>query len=581
MNAINRWGIQKIWRSFFSLAVLQGIAANWVFLESRREDGKFQGFSLEASLLLCLGLSILFFCLWQLIGSFLSPNKVETRAKRLLNWINQSNRFGFIILFLTILLILCSYSLTLVPEVKEPFSRAILSNLSPFLAWICGLIVLVLFLLSYRDRQTPSKHAYTNRFVFWFMLGYFIIVFLGWNWLVSSLFPIISERVGWNSLGVPLLENQTLLAWGAGCLVLFILHQLNKKNLKVFWKNIRRPLIADLAIGLFIWVSAVTIWQSQPIQANWFVSEKIAPNYEHYPYSDTCAYDENAQSALIGNGFLHYNNIEIRRPLHAAYLTMLHLIVGQQYERVIFLQIMVLALLPVGLYAVTMSLHNRASGVMAAFLIIFRESNSIAIASTITTSNAKLFMVDLLTALLVIFFAYWAIRWLIQIDDGLSITALISGGTLGLAMLIRSETIVLSLAPMILTASALLPKRMLKRWLLEMGMFFVGMMLVITPWMVRNWQRTGSFTLDSAVFRQLIIIQRFRPLRDAEPSQPAAELSATAQTVVSGTPSTSIEPQPVIGITQTAPSPTKETERLLQNPKRHLFLKLHSKTQPK
>ena len=538
MNAIDRWGIQKIWRGFFSLAVLQGIFANWVFLELRREDGRIQGVSLEASLILALGISVLLFCLWQLISSFLFPLQVEIRAKRWINWISHSNRSGYTILLLTFFLILCSYSLTLAPEIKEPFSRAILGNLSPFLAWFCGLIVLVLLLLSYRGHLTPFKHPYPNKLILWLMMGYVIILFLGWNWLVSSLYPIVSERVGWNSLGVPLLEYQTLLAWGTGCLVLFLLYKLNKGNSNTSRINKQRFLIADFAIGFFLWVSAVAMWQSQPILANWFVSDKIAPNYEYYPYSDARVYDENAQSALIGNGFLHYNNIEIRRPLHAAYLTILHLIAGQQYERVIFLQILVLALLPVGLYAITMSLHNRASGVMAALLIIFRESNSIAITSNITSSHAKLFMVDLLTALLVVFFVYWAIRWLKQIEDGQSNTALVCGGALGLAILIRSETIFLSLAPMILTASALLPQKRLKHWLLQMGMFFVGMMLVITPWMVRNWQRTGSFTLDSAAFRQLIIIQRFKPLGETEPIQPAAETSTTAQTGVISTPST-------------------------------------------
>ncbi len=525
-------GLIVIWRLFFGAAALQGASAIWTFIKSRSEGGSLSGFSFQAVLFIAVGSALLFFCAWQLFSSFLSPHKIVSRATRWRFWINKPDRFGYFIIFFSSLLVVCAYCLTLVGEVEEPFSRAILANLSPFLTWICGLCVQALLLMAVMYQRKNKVLPKSSIIIFGLVMVYFLFVLKGWSWLSGSLYPILSERVGWNSLGVPLIEHQTFLAWLIGVLVLFILCVSNLKKLRDFLHLQRGFWLVDLFIATCLWGSAVLIWQSQPIQPNWFVSERLAPNHEYYPYSDARAYDENAQSALIGNGYLHYNNIEIRRPLHAAYLTILHLVGGQRYEKVILLQLMLLALIPVGLYAVTSSIHNRASGVMAAVLIIFRESNSISIGSNITSSHAKLLMVDLLTTLFVVIFIYWAIRWLKRIEISTSIDALISGGILGLAMLIRSETFVLSLAPIILSALILLPRRKLRHWFFQLVTFYAGILLVISPWMVRNWQRTGSFTLDSAVFRQLIIIQRFRPLEQIPNTQSLPELPPTTQTTV-------------------------------------------------
>jgi hypothetical protein len=77
------------------------------------------------------------------------------------------------------------------------------------------------------------------------------------------------------------------------------------------------------------------------------------------------AYDATAQSALVGEGYRYYGLLYTRRPLLAMYLTLLHLLGGQSYEPVVFLQILVLAWIPVLVYLLTKALHNRASGVIA------------------------------------------------------------------------------------------------------------------------------------------------------------------------------------------------------------------------
>ena len=278
--------------------------------------------------------------------------------------------------------------------------------------------------------------------------------------------PVASEKVGWNLLGSPILESQVILAWVPGVLLLWLVNRSNSAGTKPAWLKRLTPRKTDMAIAGLIWLGAVLLWQSTPITPNWFLSERLNPNRAYYPYSDARIYDRVAQSALIGEGFKFFNGWDVRRPLHGAYLTILHLIAGQDYEIMIALQVLLLALLPVALYFLARSLYNRAAGVVAAGLVILRETNSISITGKITTSNVKLLMVDLLVALAVIFFAILAVKWLQYLARQAAqqpwqptLLALLSGGALGLTMLIRLETSVLSLAPALIASLTLLPKK--------------------------------------------------------------------------------------------------------------------------
>jgi hypothetical protein len=551
-----------LWRAYFTLVILQGIIALGLIFQSSSETGLFLGLSSIRSAiavgLLCASLA----ATWCLVDSWRKPQKCIVRVNRLIIWLEKPERWARLSLLMGLILVVGSYQLTLIPELEEPFTAKLLARLVPVIVWITGLCAQTLAALLYIRFGKDTLKLHPKVRVFWVVLAYFCGVFLVWVWATRSVIPVASEKVGWNLLGSPILESQVLLAWVPGFLMLLLLNRLNTAVSQSWLKKLT-PCKIDLALACIIWLCAVVLWQSTPITPNWFLSEKLQPNFGYYPYSDARHYDRVAQSALIGEGFKFFNGWDVRRPLHGAYLTILHLIAGQDYEKVIALQVLLLAFLPVSLYFLTSSLHNRASGVVAAGLVILRETNSISITGNITTSNVKLLMVDLLVALATVFFTILAVKWLQQLlrqvaqpMEQTSLLALVSGGALGLAMLIRLETAVLSLSPVLVASLILLPRKKYAHLCQQMVLFFLGTVLIISPWIYRNWQRTGLFFIDSPLFYFAIINQRF---------QPAPTLTFSHEPGGSGQslaiPSTTALPNPTqpaypVPATATTPSPT-------------------------
>jgi hypothetical protein len=535
-----------LWRVYFALMIMQEFITIGLIFQSRSETGLFLGLSSIRAAIVAGVLCIMAAAGWSLVESWRKPQTCIKRVDRLINWLEKPSRCARITLLMGLILATGSYLLTLLPELQEPFTAKLLARLAPVIFWLTGLSAQTLAALLYIRYGKNILQLRPKGKVFWVILAYFAGIFLVWIWATRSVIPVASEKVGWNLLGSPILDSQLILAWLPGAVLLLLVNRLNSSTTNPAWLKKFTPGKADLVIACLIWLGAVLLWQSVPITPNWFLSEKFAPNQAYYPYSDARQYDRVAQSALIGEGFKFFNGWDVRRPLHGAYLTILHLIAGQEYEKVIALQVLLLALLPVLLYFLTRSLHNRASGVVAAGLVILRETNSISITGNITTSNVKLLMVDLPVALLVVFFAILAIKWLQQIvrqvaqqTEQPTLLALVSGGVLGLAMLIRLETVVLSLSPALIASLILLPKKKYALWCKQLALFSLGVVLVISPWVYRNWQRTGLLFIDSPLFHFGIITQRFQPSNSQRLSP-----EPTGSGPVSPAPSTTSLPQP-------------------------------------
>jgi hypothetical protein len=507
-----------LWRVYFALLILQGFFTLTLIFQSRSETGLLLGLSSIRAAIAAGMLGIMAAAGWALVESWRKPQTCIQRVDQFMIWLERPERWARFAVLMGLILAAGSYLLTLMPEVQEPFTAKLLARLAPVIAWLTGLCAQTLAAILYiRFGKDILKFRPKGK-IFWVVLAYFAGIFLVWIWATRSVIPVASGKVGWNLLGAPILEYQVLVAWLSGAALLWLVNGFNSSNTKPAWLKKITPGKADLVLACLIWLGAVLLWQSITLTPNWFLSERLAPNQGYYPYSDARQYDRVAQSALIGEGFKFFNGWDVRRPLHGAYLTILHLIAGQEYQKIITLQVLLLALLPVLVYFLTRLLHNRASGVVAAVLVILREANSISITGNITTSNVQLLMVDLPVALMVVFFAILAIKWLGQLakqvaqqPDQPTLLALVCGGALGLAILIRLETAVLSLSPALIASLILLPKKKYALWCKQLALFALGVVLVISPWVYRNWQRTGLIFVDSPLFRFGIIYQRFQP----------------------------------------------------------------------
>jgi hypothetical protein len=553
------------WRVYFALAILQTCLALALLFQTRSADSA--GLALGISpvrLILILGLAalgVLFLGLF--LESWIAPRRFERSWERLAFILSRRWLWNTILLVCSAVFLLGLLSIAQLTDVQEPFTRVFFDRLKPLVVWFVGLgAQTAIALLALRHGREIFSLRPQGR-LFYFVLFVFLVIFWGWSWAARMVMPLESQRVGWNLMGVPVVEWQVLTAWLAGMLTLLVVTCLDRPSPPTTW--LRRFALRrfDLILGLLIWLAAVVIWQGMPLAPSWFVTKPAPPNYEFYPNSDALAYDAMAQSALVGEGYRFYSLLYARRPLLAMYLTLLRLLGGQGYEQVVFLQILVLAWIPVLVYWLTKALHNRVSGVIAASLIIQREANSIWLTERITTSHVKLLMADLPAMLVTVLFVLLGVVWLQHLAER-KLLALICGGTLGLAMLVRPEAFVFAIPLLLICALLLWKDGGWRLWLQSGVLFSLGLLLVISPWIWRNYATTGEIFFDSPLHNTSLIQQRFQvepgapdlPAEDAETPTTAESAPLPAPPRESTRPSTS-------PLSQTQPpAPTPETSNL-------------------
>ncbi|KXK10593.1 MAG: hypothetical protein UZ14_CFX002003201 [Chloroflexi bacterium OLB14] len=103
--------------------------------------------------------------------------------------------------------------------------------------------------------------------------------------------------------------------------------------------------ITNYLLPIIIYITACVVWLSVPLQtlASSYYAPIFQPTNIPLPYSDAGFYDYNAQSLLIGTGYLG----EIPpRPLYITFLAFLHLFFNQNYPAIISAQACILSTFP-------------------------------------------------------------------------------------------------------------------------------------------------------------------------------------------------------------------------------------------
>lgn len=294
------------------------------------------------------------------------------------------------------------------------------------------------------------------------------------------------DRVGWGAPGVPILHTQVLIATlitSAAFGLAFIVGEHLGHAGKLIGL-LSRSWVVDALVCIGLWGLAIWVWGSQPLQASFFSPAPLPPNYEFYPNSDSISYDLAAQRLLLGFGFER----DAIRPLYVMFLAIAHAVSGIGYQSVIGWQIVSFAILPVLMYLLGKALHVRFSGVLAGLLVIIHERNAIALAGEINTAHAKLLLADLPTTISLLAFTLVVVLWM-QKPRSNRVLPVVAGGTLALAMLIRTQVVVL--LPILLILTIVYFWRRPFQWLAN-GLLIVGSMLfVLTPWLWRTYQVTG------------------------------------------------------------------------------------------
>ena len=309
--------------------------------------------------------------------------------------------------------------------------------------------------------------------------AFFGVFVLLWLLIALSGLGVTEDKSYWGEPGVPILGWQLVLALTLGSLIVFR-HR--------FFSSRR----ADFILACIIWILAVAAWMSVPLSVlkNSSYAPINPPTNQPLPNSDAMLYDSVAQSLILGNGFLR----EIPpRPLYILFIAALHVLFGQDYGGLVLGQTLLLAFFPVSLYLLAKHLHSRAAGLTVALIAIFRELTSLWVSSETRVVNSKMLLADFVTTLALVAYLLLLMRWL-KDWRGSNLFAFISGGVLGILLLLRTQAAFL--APGILLLALLILWPDWKRWIANSLIFAFGMILAVSPWLVRNYSVTGQASLD-------------------------------------------------------------------------------------
>lgn len=341
----------------------------------------------------------------------------------------------------------------------------------------------LLFLLPHirkQDASTNTNHTTWKTAII--ILGCFLA-----TWMVMSVtrFGFTYDNVGlsWGPPGTPITFAQVNLVFAISLMLTFAYSILRKKIYH------QRNLFKDIVIFIGLWGLAVFLWWNQPVSSTHFNPHPMAPNYETYPNSDALLFDKSSYHLLYGTGF---SNQLIRRPLYVGMLALFHGVGGGDYEDTIFLQILVLALIPPLTYLLTSQLSNRLAGLIAGGLILLREKNSIDLSDKIVTSNTKLLMSDMAAMLGILALVYVMTKIFTRKDHNIWLLG-IAGACLGLTALVRAQ--VLILLPLLVLFIFIDRKPLILRGK-DSLIIVLSLILALTPWVWRNWNLTGTFVLD-------------------------------------------------------------------------------------
>ncbi len=390
-----------------------------------------------------------------------------------------------------------------ISEIDEPVTLAFYVRLLPVMSWfgaLSALTLVTIHLLRYGWKPETSRSIL---YPFSLISACFLTL---WVWVSQSRVGLspIDQGIGWIPLGIPLLETQILLAWFVTLIMMALSPWLfNQRASSWFGKVLGKKGV----VGFLLWAVAFGVWISQPLKPNWFAAEARPPNMVAYPNSDASVYDITAQNLLLGEGFKTRGSPYTIRPLYGFLLATFHAIGGLDYEPIIWMQVALLALIPTLLYALTTRIHNSYSGILVALLFILRERNAIIMGDTISDAHAKLLMPFMPTALGVLLITIVMVAWMKDPERRKGLP-LVSGGFVGIFMLVRPEIVVLF--PFVGLAALFHLKGRPRLWAKAMGFMLLGLALALSPWIWRNYQYTGTVFLDSPYYRLDLISRRYQ-----------------------------------------------------------------------
>ncbi len=470
--------------------------------------------------ILMLGVSLLLTGLWSipLALSYRKPARFWESIQSYRTWLTE--RSNLQLAFSSVMIVLWFSGMwlyvfhqnsffALAPPPKPDFNRYIrlvneawtqikpvLAILQPFLLQVFVASAIFAFLILFTHPGPARLHQLIVKKRGYAIAGTFLLIVLVWSMLGWTGIRLESNTstFGWYTLGAPILETQVFLGLIAVISVFvgaYFIHAWFPRLIEKL-SSILAEDRANLFIALILWVLAAYYWNTFPLLPNWFVSQPSYPNYAIYPNSDSIVYDTTAQSLLVGAGYQSGDLFFPKRPLYGLFLAGLYQISGPDFDRLTQVQAAIFGVFPALFYIVVSRFYNRAAGLIAAALILFREGNAIALANRITISTSRSVMSEMPTAILLLLASLLVIKF--GQARNRSTVALWIGGIIAASMLVRIEAAIFLIAFLLVSLIVQWPK--VRSWFFTSGMAILGVLLFLTPWLWRNWEKTGDVFIE-------------------------------------------------------------------------------------
>ncbi len=482
---------------FLICTAVEGIFVGVTLGGRRNPAGEFffnSGFTLKNFLL--LSATTLFVGL--LISFLISKKLFRDFQDRLMKTLENEEQRQFLVLILFYLLV--DFGLAIVFAYSEfdtyiilDYSEFVLSLL-PFQIWGAAATAQLLILITVElkfdlQKLTSGFQSIRKHLLVFAVLGipWLLNALIGFGFIPGSSRDEVRSVVGrFLPVTKPIPGGQVVLIF---ILLLAAGWVISKISSQQKWE--KSSWILTGVSFLMIWSAAYLLWSSAPIEPNYMIDRPPYDPATIYPSSDGFYYDKEANRLLSGLGF----DDDTTHVMYSTFVGMLHLLVGFDYQQVIRLQLAVLAVIPVLLYQFGRELDRPLTGWFTALLFITRERNGLLLGEELAGPLANQLLSENVALLGVVIFCFLIYRW-VSNPRNKSWLPPAAGGVLGIFILIRAEFLALLLVTALTSLYILWGKR--KIWFRGMVGMLLVVGLIITPWVIRNYQRTGLVYLDKA-----------------------------------------------------------------------------------
>lgn len=431
-------------------------------------------------IILLIPITIFIFFALKLLSKRINK-KISKYIETIYFWLNNYTNILFSILFLFADGILILFRIGIF------FSEGLVKKLIPDFLLILFTLCLV-SVVQYYKKMNKGKPERKKIFYFPFVLLGGVFLLLSLNYKITGLDSVLIAR-NYFGAGVPLVEIQVLIAVFSGLTYFFLVKSIKLKR--------SYKLLLDVFVILFIFTVAFVYWRRAEIPINFFLRETgfglVAP------YSDSRLYDLNGLGFAFGQrlGF----GTPALKPIYSFFLGLLHLIFKQDYRMIIAGQTFFLSLIPVIFYLLGTKFFNRGIGLSGAFLIIFHEFNLIVLSSRFTLSSLKMLMSEPFISVFILLFVLITSLWFN--NPGSKKLSLFSGACLALCILIRIQMAPFIIIYIIIFIISQKQKALPKR---ELAIFLAGVIIVLIPWMSRNFIQSGHFVIEETGYVDFTLV---------------------------------------------------------------------------